>query len=114
MFINECRNVVADIEDEPDGDKSGNAVKVNLHEISNDVPIEKSHCGLNNPVLISVLQLGGSANRNRRNTEIRTTKLEGMANVQMTKDSCNSCSPFGFWASFGIRHSSFVICSGHR
>ena len=46
MVVNESRNIVADVEDEPDRDKSGNAVKINLHEVSNDVPIEKSHCDL--------------------------------------------------------------------
>ena len=43
MVINETRDVVTDIKDEPDRDESGNAVKINLHEVSNDVSIEKSH-----------------------------------------------------------------------
>jgi hypothetical protein len=108
VFINERRNVVADVEDEPDGDKSGDAVQVNLHEVSNDVPIQKSHWGVNNPVLISVPNSVGSANRNRRNMlKIPNAKARTKANLQMTKDSSNDCSPFGFSASF-------VICSRHR
>ena len=43
MVVNETRDIVADVEDEPDRDKSGDAVEVNLQEISNDVSIEKSH-----------------------------------------------------------------------
>ena len=43
MFINEGRNIVADVEDELDRDESGDAVKINLHEISNDITIQKSH-----------------------------------------------------------------------
>jgi hypothetical protein len=46
MVVNETRDIVADVEDEPDRNESRDAVKINLHEISNDVPIEKSHCDL--------------------------------------------------------------------
>ena len=43
MVVNETRDIVADVEDEPYRDESGYAVKINLHEVSNDVSIEKSH-----------------------------------------------------------------------
>jgi hypothetical protein len=43
MLVDEHRDIVADIEDEPDGDEAGDAVTVNLQEISNNVSIEKSH-----------------------------------------------------------------------
>ena len=56
MLVNERGNIVADVEDEPDGDEPSDAVKINLHEISDDVSIEKSHCGLNSPTVISVLK----------------------------------------------------------
>jgi hypothetical protein len=46
MVVNETRNIVADVEDEPDRGEPGDAVKINLHEVSNDVSIEKSHCDL--------------------------------------------------------------------
>ncbi len=46
MVVNETRDIVADVEDEPDRGESGDAVKINLHEVSNDVSIEKSHCDL--------------------------------------------------------------------
>jgi hypothetical protein len=46
MVVDETRNIVADIEDEPDRDESGDAVKINLHEISNDITIQKAHCDL--------------------------------------------------------------------
>jgi uncharacterized OB-fold protein len=44
VFVDERRNIVAHIEDEPDRDESGDAVKINLQEIASDVSIEKSHC----------------------------------------------------------------------
>jgi len=43
VLINEGRNIVADIEDEPDLDESGDAVKINLREISNNITVQKSH-----------------------------------------------------------------------
>ena len=43
MFIDERRDIVADIEDQPDGDEAGDTVKVNLQEVPNDVSIKKSH-----------------------------------------------------------------------
>jgi hypothetical protein len=43
MLVDESRNIVADIEDEPDGNKTDNAVKIHLQEIANDVAIEESH-----------------------------------------------------------------------
>jgi len=43
MLIDEHRDIVADIEDEPDRDEAGDAVTVNLQEIPNNVSIEKSH-----------------------------------------------------------------------
>jgi hypothetical protein len=46
MFVDEGGNIVADVEDEPDRNEAGNAVKVNLQEIANDVSIEKPHCDL--------------------------------------------------------------------
>jgi hypothetical protein len=44
VFVNKRRNIVAHVEDQPDRDESGNAVKVNLQEIASDVSIEDSHC----------------------------------------------------------------------
>ncbi len=43
MIVNEIGDVVADVKDEPDRGESRDAVKINLHEVSNDVSIEKSH-----------------------------------------------------------------------
>jgi hypothetical protein len=43
MLVDEHRDIVADIEDEPDRDESGDAVTVNLQKIPNNVSIEKSH-----------------------------------------------------------------------
>jgi hypothetical protein len=43
MLVEKGRNVVADIENEPDGDKTCDAVKVDLQEITNDVAIQESH-----------------------------------------------------------------------
>jgi hypothetical protein len=46
VFVNKGRNIVADVEDEPDRNEAGDAVKVNLYEIPDDVSIEKSHSDL--------------------------------------------------------------------
>ena len=43
VLVNKCRNIVADIEDEPDRDKARDAVQINLQEIADDVAIEESH-----------------------------------------------------------------------
>ena len=43
MLVDKGRNVVADIEDEPDRDETGDAVKISLQKIANDVAIEESH-----------------------------------------------------------------------
>ncbi len=42
------------------------------------------------------------------------TKHEGMTNDQMAKDRDLVFSSFGLCASFGIRHSCFVISFGSR
>ena len=57
MVVNETRDIVADVEDEPDRGESRDAVKINLHEVSNDVPIKKSHCDLKMFYVISLLKL---------------------------------------------------------
>jgi hypothetical protein len=43
VFVNKGRNIIANVENQPDRDESRNAVKVNLHEISNNVLVKKSH-----------------------------------------------------------------------
>ena len=43
MVINEARDIVADVEDEPDRGESCDAIKINLHEVSDDVSVEESH-----------------------------------------------------------------------
>ena len=42
-LIEEGGDVVADIEDEPDGDKGGDAIQVSLQKITDNVAIEQSH-----------------------------------------------------------------------
>jgi hypothetical protein len=42
-LIDECRDVIAHVENEPDGDEAGDAVKIDLQEIANDVSVEKPH-----------------------------------------------------------------------
>ena len=56
MLVDERRDIVADIEDEPDRDEAGDAVKVNVQEVPNDVSIEKSHCDLEFQLAICDLQ----------------------------------------------------------
>ena len=42
MFVDKSRDVVAHVEDEPDGEKAGDAIKVDLQEIANYVAVEQS------------------------------------------------------------------------
>ena len=56
MLINKGRNVIAYVENEPDGDEAGDAIKINLQEIANDVSIKQPHYSLDSPVLISVVK----------------------------------------------------------
>jgi hypothetical protein len=124
VFIDERRNVIAHIENEPDGDEAGNAVKIDLQEIANDVSIKESHYDLERTQINGACQI-----MIEKNDEIRMTKPEGMTNAQMTKDCNDASSSFvchavaerrrGRCASFVIRlsrrsmakarHSSFVI-----
>jgi hypothetical protein len=46
VVINEIRDIVADVEDQPDRGEPGDAVQINLRKVSNDVSIEKSHFDL--------------------------------------------------------------------
>src|SRR5206468_10027414 len=43
MFVDESRDIVTDVEDEPDGEKAGNAVDIDLQKIANDVAVEQAH-----------------------------------------------------------------------
>src|ERR1043166_776875 len=43
VFVNKGRDIVADVEDEPDRNEARNAVKINLYEIANDVSIQEPH-----------------------------------------------------------------------
>ena len=56
MLVDESRNIVADIEDEPDGNKPDNAVKIDLQKIANDVAIEESHGNFEFRISICELQ----------------------------------------------------------
>ena len=56
MLVDKRGNVIAHIENEPDGDETGDAVKIDLQEIANDVSVEEFHCDLDGPVPISVLK----------------------------------------------------------
>ena len=42
-LIDKRRSVIAHVENEPDGDEAGDAVKIDLQEIANDVSVEKPH-----------------------------------------------------------------------
>ena len=43
MSVEEVGNAVADVEDQPDGDETDDAVNVGLQEIADDVAIEQPH-----------------------------------------------------------------------
>jgi len=46
MLVDKSRDVIAYVENEPDGDEAGDAVKIDLQEIANDVSVEKLHDNL--------------------------------------------------------------------
>ena len=56
MLVDKRGNVIAHIENEPDGDETRDAVKIDLQEIANDVSDEEFHCDLDGPIPISVLK----------------------------------------------------------
>src|SRR5262249_32790891 len=56
-LIDKGRNVIAHVENEPDGDEAGDAVKVDLQEIANDVSVEKAHCDLKRTQISSACQI---------------------------------------------------------
>jgi hypothetical protein len=56
MLVDKGRNVVANVEDEPDRDKTRDAVKIDLQEIANDVAIKESHGNLEFGISICELQ----------------------------------------------------------
>ena len=68
MAINEIGDVVANIEDEPDRSESCDAIKINLHKVSNDVSVEKSHWSSEFRFAIAELQYHSAING-------RTTRL---------------------------------------
>ena len=77
MLVDKSRDVIAHVENEPDGDEAGDAVKIDLQEIANDVSVEEFHCDLDGPVPISVLKsMARAKSRGQRNDEIgmRTTR----------------------------------------
>jgi hypothetical protein len=43
VLVNKGRNIIADVEDQPDRDEACDAVKVNLQEIANYVSIQEPH-----------------------------------------------------------------------
>ena len=93
MLIDERRNVIAHIENEPDGDETDDAVKIDLQEIANDVSVEEFHCDLDGLVPNSVLNsMTRAKSRQKRNDD----------NARMTKDYNVAFSPFRLWASFVI------------
>ena len=100
MLVDERRNIIAHVENEPDGDEARDAVKIYLQEITNNVSVEKSHCDLVRFVRTSVL----------KSTTRAKSQQKGMSNNQMTKDSGAVFSSVWHWASLVIRHLVFVIC----
>ena len=103
MLIDERRNIIAHIENKPDGDETGDAVKIDLQEIANDVSVEEFHCDLDGLVPNSVLNsMTRAKSRQKRNDEIRMRKPEGIRDNQMRKDYVVAFSALRVWASFVI------------
>src|SRR5438034_9724441 len=86
MFVDKRRNVIAHVENEPDGDEAGDAVKIDLQEIANDISVEKLHDDLEQfRVVITVLKSMTRAKSQEKNDEFSMTKAERMTNDQLTK-----------------------------
>ena len=109
MLIDERRNVIAHVENEPDGDEAGDAVKIDLQEIADDISVEQFHCDLDDFFPISVLKSMGRAKSQETNDEFPMTKTERMKNDQTSEHDDVGSSSLELWASFVIRHSSFFI-----
>ncbi len=43
MLVEKGRDIVADVEDQPDGDEAGDAIEIGLQKIPQDIAIEESH-----------------------------------------------------------------------
>src|ERR1051325_221089 len=103
MVVNETGDIVADIEDEPDRGESRNAVKINLHEVSNDVPIEKFHwnnhgrdaCGVN---------FGSAAS----NLKIHDARIDSVVILRVATDLTNSFSVAKTFAQHDMLPTSLV------
>ena len=110
MFVDKSRNVIAHVENEPDGDEAGDAVKIDLQEIANDISVEKLHDDLEQfRVVITVLKSMTRAKSQEKNDEFSMTKAERMTNDQLTKHDDVGSSSLELWAPFVVRRSSFVI-----
>ena len=82
MVINETGDIVADVEYEPDRGKSRDAVKINLHEVSNDVSIEKSHCDNHGADRDTGVKFGSSA----RNARFHAAAIDVIVILSGAKD----------------------------
>ena len=102
MLVDKRRDVIAHVENEPDGDEAGDAVKIDLQEIANDVSVEKPHDDLNGSIVITVLKSMARAKSQETNDEFPMTKAEGMTNDQTTQQEDVGSSSLGLWASFVI------------
>ena len=85
MLIDERRNVIAHVENEPEGDEAGDAVKIDLQEIADDISVEQFHCDLDDFFPTSVLKSMARAKSRAKlqiqvlNGEIRMTRREGIS-----------------------------------
>src|SRR5438046_5369662 len=110
VLVDKSRNVIAYVENEPDGDEAGDAVKIDLQEIANDISVEKLHDDLEQfRVVITVLKSMTRAKSLEKNDEFSMTKAERMTNDQFTKHDDVGSSSLELWAPFVVRRSSFVI-----
>ena len=102
MLVDKGRDVIAYVENQPDGDEAGDAVKIDLQEIANDVSVQNSHDDLGLRVVITVLKSMARAKSQEKNDEFPMTKAEGTTNDQTTMHDVVGSSSLGLWASFVI------------
>ena len=43
VLVDKGRDIVADVENEPDRDETGDAIKIGLQKVANNVAIQQSH-----------------------------------------------------------------------
>src|SRR5436305_12974584 len=101
MLVNKSLDVITYVKNETDGDKAGDAVKIGLQEIANDISVEKLHDDLEQfRVVITVLKSMTRAKSLDKYDEFSMTKSERMTIDKLTKHDVVGYLLLVCWATF--------------